>query len=81
MNATTLPIPRSGRYADPADKAAFPADLRHAARDIGFFYLINTTVSTTRFNMKFSASPSAFFALDEAQKQQVAMIHSPFSRL
>ncbi|MGE2028133.1 2-oxoglutarate and iron-dependent oxygenase domain-containing protein [Klebsiella pneumoniae] len=59
MNATTLPILDLARYADPADKAAFLADLRHAARDIGFFYLI-TTVSTTRFNMKFSASPSAF---------------------
>lgn len=41
MNATTLPILDLARYADPADKAAFTADLRHAARDIGFFYLIN----------------------------------------
>lgn len=37
MNATTLPILDMARYADPADKAAFLADLRHAARDIGFF--------------------------------------------
>lgn len=35
MNATTLPILDLARYADPADKAAFLADLRHAARDIG----------------------------------------------
>ncbi|MBT0647271.1 isopenicillin N synthase family oxygenase, partial [Escherichia coli] len=41
MNATTLPILDLARYAAPADKAAFLADLRHAARDIGFFYLIN----------------------------------------
>lgn len=41
MNATTLPILDLARYADPAEKAAFLADLRHAARDIGFFYLIN----------------------------------------
>ncbi|HBT5990971.1 TPA: 2-oxobutyrate oxidase, partial [Klebsiella pneumoniae] len=33
MNATTLPILDLARYADPADKAAFLADLRHAARD------------------------------------------------
>ena len=32
MNATTLPILDLARYADPADKAAFLADLRHAAR-------------------------------------------------
>lgn len=38
MNATTLPILDLARYADPADKAAFLADLRHAARDIGFLF-------------------------------------------
>jgi hypothetical protein len=31
----------SGPLRGPAEKAAFLADLRHAARDIGFFYLIN----------------------------------------
>ncbi len=41
MNATTLPILDLARYADPTEKTAFLADLRHAAREIGFFYLIN----------------------------------------
>ena len=40
MNATTLPILDLARYADPADKAAFLADLRHAARDVAFLYFI-----------------------------------------
>ncbi|MDP1238733.1 2-oxoglutarate and iron-dependent oxygenase domain-containing protein, partial [Klebsiella pneumoniae] len=41
MNATPLPILDLARYADPAEQAAFLADLRLAARDIGFFSLIN----------------------------------------
>ncbi len=40
MNATTLPILDLARYSDPRIKRPF-SDLRHAARDIGFFYLIN----------------------------------------
>ncbi len=67
---------RPGRYADPADKAAFPADLRHAARDIGFFYLINHGVDDA-LQYEVQRQSQRFFALDEAQKQQVAMIHSP----
>ena len=34
MNATTLPILDLARYADPANKAAFLADLRHAVQGI-----------------------------------------------
>lgn len=76
MNATTLPILDLARYADPADKAAFLADLRHAARDIGFFYLINHGVDDA-LQYEVQRQSLRFFALDEAQKQQVAMIHSP----
>ncbi|VAP75901.1 2-Oxobutyrate oxidase, putative [Klebsiella pneumoniae] len=79
MNATTLPILDLARYADPADKAAFLADLRHAARDIGFFYLINHGVDDA-LQYEVQRQSQRFFALDEAQKQQVAMIHSPHFR-
>lgn len=41
MNATTLPILDLSRYTHGAERERFLADLRHAARDIGFFYLIN----------------------------------------
>lgn len=67
---------RLARYSDPADKAAFLADLRHAARDIGFFYLINHGVDDA-LQYEVQRQSQRFFALDEAQKQQVAMIHSP----
>ncbi len=79
MNAATLPILDLARYADPADKAAFLADLRHAARDIGFFYLINHGVDDA-LQYEVQRQSQRFFALDEAQKQQVAMIHSPHFR-
>ena len=79
MNATTLPILDLARYAAPADKAAFLADLRHAARDIGFFYLINHGVDDA-LQYEVQRQSQRFFALDEAQKQQVAMIHSPHFR-
>ena len=79
MNATTLPILDLARYAAPADKAAFLADLRHAAREIGFFYLINHGVDDA-LQYEVQRQSQRFFALDEAQKQQVAMIHSPHFR-
>jgi isopenicillin N synthase-like dioxygenase len=59
MNATTLPILDLARYADPAEKAAFLADLRHAARDIGFFYLINHA-SMRRCSRPCSSNPAPF---------------------
>jgi isopenicillin N synthase-like dioxygenase len=79
MNATTLPILDLARYADPAEKAAFLADLRHAARDIGFFYLINHGVDES-LQQAVQQQSRAFFALPDDQKQRVAMIHSPHFR-
>ncbi len=79
MNATTLPILDLSRYADPAEKAAFLADLRHAARDIGFFYLINHGVDES-LQQAVQQQSRAFFTLPDAQKQSVAMIHSPHFR-
>jgi isopenicillin N synthase-like dioxygenase len=59
MNATTLPILDLARYADPAEKTAFLADLRHAAREIGFFYLINHGVDDALQRLS-SSNPAAF---------------------
>ncbi|MBJ3816959.1 isopenicillin N synthase family oxygenase [Shimwellia pseudoproteus] len=79
MNATTLPILDLARYTDPAEKDAFLADLRQAARDIGFFYLINHGVDTG-LQHAVQQESRRFFALPDAEKQQVAMIHSPHFR-
>ncbi len=67
---------RLARYSDPADKAAFLADLRHAARDIGFFYLINHGVDDA---LQYEVQrQSQRFLLSMRRRKQVAMIHSHF---
>ncbi|TNL02605.1 2-oxobutyrate oxidase [Kosakonia cowanii] len=79
MNAATLPVLDLDRYTSSAERDAFLADLRHAARDIGFFYLINHGVDDALQNAV-QREARRFFALTEAQKEQVAMIHSPHFR-
>lgn len=79
MNAATLPVLDLARYASSAERDAFLAELRHAARDIGFFYLINHGVDDALQNAV-QREARRFFALTEAQKEQVAMIHSPHFR-
>ncbi|AST68255.1 2-oxobutyrate oxidase [Kosakonia cowanii] len=79
MNAATLPVLDLARYTSSADRDAFLADLRHAARDIGFFYLINHGVDDALQNAV-QREARRFFALTEVQKEQVAMIHSPHFR-
>lgn len=79
MNAATLPILDLARYTSSAERDVFLADLRHAARDIGFFYLINHGVDDALQNAV-QREARRFFALTEAQKEQVAMIHSPHFR-
>jgi len=79
VNAATLPVLDLARYASSADRDAFLADLRHAARDIGFFYLINHGVDDA-LQHAVQREARRFFALTEAQKEQVAMIHSPHFR-
>lgn len=79
MTATTLPILDLARYTQRAERDTFLADLRHAARDIGFFYLINHGVDDA-LQQAVQHEARQFFALSDAQKQQVAMIHSPHFR-
>ncbi|MBK0018709.1 MULTISPECIES: isopenicillin N synthase family dioxygenase [Kosakonia] len=79
MNAATLPVLDLARYTSSAERDAFLADLRHAARDIGFFYLINHGVDDALQNAV-QREARRFFALTEVQKEQVAMIHSPHFR-
>jgi len=79
VNAATLPVLDLARYTSSAERDAFLADLRHAARDIGFFYLINHSVDDA-LQHAVQREARRFFALSEAQKEQVAMIHSPHFR-
>ncbi|KNC95271.1 isopenicillin N synthase family dioxygenase [Trabulsiella odontotermitis] len=79
MSITTLPVLDFARYRNPAERPAFLQQLRHAARDVGFFYLTNHGIND-ELQLTLQQEARRFFALSEAQKEQVAMIHSPHFR-
>ena len=60
-------------------RQAFLSQLSQAARDIGFFYLINHGVDAA-LQQQVQQVAQQFFALDEAEKAQVAMANSPHFR-
>lgn len=57
-------------------RTAFLADLRSAARDIGFFYLGGHGISFDEINQVLKASRE-FFVLPAAEKQAIEMVNSP----
>ena len=69
----TLDLTRFGR--DPA----FLAELRRAAREIGFFYVVGHGVPESLTQAVLDAS-RRFFALSEPEKLKVEMVHSPHFR-
>ena len=72
-----LPILDLGRFdRGGRDQAAFLKDLRHAARDIGFFYLAGHGIAPAEVDELF-AEAKRFFTLPEADKQAIAMVNSP----
>lgn len=83
MSTTThpaLPILDLAQLSGSAnDSNAFLSQLRHAAREIGFFYLINHGVSP-ELQQAVQDEARKFFSLSDSEKQKVAMIHSPHFR-
>ncbi|MEB7555143.1 isopenicillin N synthase family dioxygenase [Kluyvera cryocrescens] len=79
MSLTTLPILSLAQYQQPSEREAFLAQLRHAARDVGFFYLTDHGINDA-LQQSLQSESRRFFALSDEQKQQVAMIHSPHFR-
>ena len=57
----------------------FVADLRAAARDVGFFYLVGHGVPDALAEALFAAS-GRFFSLPETQKRAIQMANSPHFR-
>jgi isopenicillin N synthase-like dioxygenase len=57
-------------------RKGFLADLRSAARDIGFFYLVGHGIPQAEADNLF-AEAGRFFALPDAEKQAIAMVSSP----
>ena len=77
---TALPILDLSRLdAGAADQASFLADLRVAARTVGFFYLTGHGVPEA-LNAAVLDQARALFALPEEQKLAIEMVNSPHFR-
>lgn len=78
--AAALPVLDISRLeGSRAERAAFLADLRRAAREVGFFYLSGHGVPEAVIE-QVQAVSKRFFALPEEEKLKVQMIHSPHFR-
>ncbi|UMY19618.1 isopenicillin N synthase family oxygenase [Methylobacterium organophilum] len=78
--ATTLPLLDLRRLdGAPDDRAAFLAELREAARQVGFFYLTGHGIPASEI-AGVQALARRFFALPLAEKRAVAMVNSPHFR-
>ncbi len=76
----TLPLlDLSQLDGDARRRRAFLDDLRAAARDVGFFYLRGHGVDGA-LNVRLQHAARQFFALPEADKLAVQMVHSPHFR-
>ena len=80
MPARGIPHLHLGRLdAGSAERAAFLADLRAAARDVGFFHLAGHGIAPAEI-ADVQALARRFFALPLPEKQAVAMVRSPHFR-
>lgn len=79
-NITSLPIlDLSQLDGNTEQRANFLTKLNRASRDVGFFYLVHHGVDNAQLQ-RVQRLAKAFFALPDAEKQRVAMIHSPHFR-
>lgn len=80
MTIDALPVLSLARaQAGCVEHQAFLADLRAAARNVGFFYLADHGVDPTLGPRLFAAA-RRFFDLSEAEKLEIEMIRSPHFR-
>ncbi|CAI1550164.1 2-oxoglutarate-dependent ethylene/succinate-forming enzyme [Serratia quinivorans] len=80
LTLKTLPqLSLSQLDGDGRQRQAFLDGLREAARDVGFFYLRGHGVDN-RLNAQLQQHARQFFALPEADKLAVQMVHSPHFR-
>jgi len=80
LDITALPVlDLSQLEGRPEQRQAFLDALRQAARDVGFFYLTGHGIDSDLLH-RVQQQARAFFALPEADKAAVGMIHSPHFR-
>jgi isopenicillin N synthase-like dioxygenase len=79
-SGNAIPLLDLARFnAGAAERAAFLAELRAAARDVGFFYLAGHGVAPGLQRELLEVS-RRFFALPTDQKLSIEMVHSPHFR-
>ncbi|PNA05507.1 MULTISPECIES: isopenicillin N synthase family oxygenase [unclassified Pseudomonas] len=77
---TALPILDLSQFdGTPSQRQAFLDDLRHAARDVGFFYLTGHGIDANLLE-QVQDYARQFFALPDSEKAAVGMINSPHFR-
>ncbi|ROL96927.1 isopenicillin N synthase family oxygenase [Pseudomonas protegens] len=80
LDITALPVlDLSQLEGRPEQRQAFLRSLRQAARDVGFFYLTGHGIDSGLLR-RVQDQARAFFALPDADKVAVGMIHSPHFR-
>lgn len=78
--STTLPVLDLSRLSQGDEEAAaFRLKLREAAHDVGFFYLVGHGVPAES-TAELLATARRFFALPDADKAAIQMLHSPHFR-
>ncbi|MDN7128066.1 isopenicillin N synthase family dioxygenase [Pseudidiomarina terrestris] len=77
MHAYAAPLPIISMTSLDSDEGL--AQLRHAASDVGFFYLVDHGLSNEA-QQDYLALSKQFFQLSNEEKQSVDMIHSPHFR-
>ena len=75
----TLPRVDISRFRDPAQREAFLADLRHAAHDVGFFYVVGHGVPAAVTDGVLAAA-RLFFALPLERRLEIENVNSPHFR-
>ncbi|MFD9894886.1 isopenicillin N synthase family dioxygenase [Amycolatopsis sp. NPDC059027] len=74
---TALPLIDISKFRDPAaDRAAFLDELRRAAREVGFFYVVGHGVPETLTTGIFDVA-KRFFALPVEARLEIENVHSP----
>ncbi|WP_409319517.1 isopenicillin N synthase family dioxygenase [Pseudomonas sp. KCJK9016] len=80
LDITALPtLDLSQLDGTPQQRQAFLDDLRHAARDVGFFYLTGHGIDADLLR-QVQDHARQFFALPDSEKTAVGMINSPHFR-
>src|SRR3954447_20779600 len=76
MTEQTLPFVDISRFADPDLRTAFLADLRSAAHDVGFFYVVGHGIPAEVTSGVLEAAKQ-FFALPLEQRLEIENVNSP----